>query len=37
MIIGVSGKIGSGKSTVANIIQYLDSQKQGYKGSFQEW
>lgn len=34
MIIGISGYIGSGKDTVAKIMQYLD---QHYDGSFEEW
>ncbi len=29
MIIGISGKIGSGKDTIAQIIQYLIARKQG--------
>jgi len=29
MIIGISGKIGSGKDTVGNIIQYLTSKETG--------
>ena len=29
MIIGVSGRIGSGKDTIAQIIQYLVSTKGG--------
>ncbi len=36
-IIGISGRINSGKDTVGIMIQYLDSQKKGYNGTFDDW
>lgn len=36
MIIGISGKIGSGKDTVGRIIQYLTSTRH-YEKTFAEW
>ena len=33
-IIGISGKIGSGKDTVGKIIQYITSE---FNGSFDEY
>lgn len=36
MIIGISGKIGSGKDTVGEIIQYLTSPNVGSKGTYEE-
>lgn len=35
-LIGISGKIGSGKDTVGEIIQYLTSPNIGSKGSYEE-
>jgi uncharacterized protein (UPF0179 family) len=34
MIIGINGKIGSGKDTVGSIIQYLTSKEATSKGSY---
>jgi hypothetical protein len=37
MIIGISGKIGSGKDTVADIIRYLSVGADKAKISFEDW
>lgn len=36
-ILGLSGYINSGKDTVGKMIQFLDSQKKGYNGTFDDW
>lgn len=37
MIISISGRIGSGKDTVASIIQYLSIDKKRHNLSYKEW